>query len=71
MTREQFITKAEATQKALRRFLAALCCGDCALADDIAQEAFIKAWLSSESLKDPDKFKTWDFPDRLHHVYQP
>ena len=39
MTREQFINHVEATRGALMRFLVALCCGDSALADDIAQEA--------------------------------
>lgn len=61
MTREQFISRVEDTQKALRRFLAALCCGDSQLADDIAQETYIKAWLSCGSLKDSDKFKAWIF----------
>lgn len=46
MTREEFIAKVECCQKAFRRFLAALCCGDTSLADDIAQESFIKAYLS-------------------------
>lgn len=59
MTREQFISHVERTQGALRRFLAALCCGDSALADDIAQETYIKAYLSCDSLKDAAKFKAW------------
>ena len=61
MTREQFITRIECIQEELRRFLTALCCGNSALADDIAQEACIKAYLSSDSLKSPDKFKPWIF----------
>lgn len=61
MTREQFITQVEGTQKAFRRFLVALCCGDMALADDIAQEAYIKAYLSSEGVRDYSKFKAWIF----------
>jgi RNA polymerase sigma-70 factor (ECF subfamily) len=61
MTREQFITHVEGTQKAFRRFLVALCCGDAALADDIAQEAYIKAYLSCESFNNPDKFNAWIF----------
>lgn len=36
MTREQFVKHIEGTQEAFRRFLVALCCGDAALADDIA-----------------------------------
>ncbi len=61
MTREQFICLVESTQKAFRRFLAALCCGDSQLADDIAQESYMKAWLSCSSLDNPDKFKAWIF----------
>lgn len=61
MTREQFIHYVEGTQKAFRRFLVALCCGDAALADDIAQESYIKAYLSCDSFKNPDKFKAWIF----------
>ena len=59
MTREQFISQVESTQKAFRRFLVALCCGDSLLADDIAQEAYIKAYLSIDGLSDTSKFKSW------------
>ncbi|MDE6866670.1 MAG: RNA polymerase sigma factor, partial [Muribaculaceae bacterium] len=59
MTREQFISHVEATQKAFRRFLVALCCGDSALADDIAQESYIKGYLSCDSLSNPEKFSAW------------
>lgn len=59
MTREQFITHVEATQKAFRRFLVALCCGDNALADDIAQESYIKVYLSCDTFTNPDKFNAW------------
>lgn len=61
MTREQFVRQAEGVQVALRRFLAALCCGDTQQADDIAQEALIKAYLNSDSLKDQGSFKAWVF----------
>ncbi len=61
MTREQFIANVEGTQKTFRRFLVALCCGDTSLADDIAQEAYIKAYLSCEGLEKADKFKSWLF----------
>lgn len=61
MTREQFISHVEGTQEAFRRFLVALCCGDSALADDIAQEAYIKAYLSCDSFNNPDKFNAWIF----------
>lgn len=59
MTREQFIVKVEATQRAFRRFLVALCCGNAALADDVAQEAYIKAYLACDSFREPDKFAAW------------
>ena len=59
MTREEFILQVESTQKALRRFLVALCCGDSSLADDIAQDAFIKAYLSCESFRNAEKFNAW------------
>lgn len=59
MTREQFTAHVESTQKAFRRFLTALCCGDSQLADDIAQEAYIKAYLSSDGFADPSKFNAW------------
>ena len=59
MTREQFISHVEATQKAFRRFLVALCCGDSALADDVAQEAYIKAYMACDTFRDADKFNAW------------
>lgn len=59
MNREQFISHVEGTQGALRRFLVALCCGDSALADDIAQETYIKAYLSSDSIRDEARFTSW------------
>lgn len=61
MTREQFITHVEATREALCRFLVALCCGDSALADDLAQEAYLKAWMATDSLTDTAKFRSWIF----------
>lgn len=59
MERKEFASKVEATQEALRRFLCGLCCGDSALADDIAQEAYMKAYLSCDGLRDDDKFLSW------------
>ncbi len=59
MNRQQFIAHVEATQKAFRRFLVALCCGNSDLADDIAQEAYIKVYLSCDSFRNPDKFNAW------------
>lgn len=59
MTREQFVSCVEGTQKAFRRFLTALCCGDAATADDVAQEAYLKAYMSVDSLRDASKFQPW------------
>ena len=61
MIRQQFTSNVEATQRALRRFLVALCCGDSSRADDIAQESYLKAYLSLDKLDDPCKFKPWVF----------
>lgn len=59
MNREQFISQVESSQKAFRRFLMALCCGDLSLADDIAQEAYIKAYISCDSLNSHERFNAW------------
>lgn len=61
MTREQFIAHVEDTQKAFRRFLTALCCGDSDMADDIAQESYLKAYLGCDTFRDESKFKAWIF----------
>ncbi len=61
MTRAEFIMQVEATQGAFRRFLVALCCGDSTLADDIAQESYVKAYLTSADLRQRNKFKAWLF----------
>ena len=61
MTSEQFIDLVRTEQEPLRRFLLALCSGDSALADDIAQEALIRAYVSSGSFLGRSKFKTWLF----------
>ncbi len=61
MNRRQFISEVKGTQKAFRRFLVALCCGNTQLADDIAQESYLKAYLGCESVSDAGKFKAWLF----------
>lgn len=45
----------------LRRFLLSLTRGDVSLVDDLAQETFIKAYLSIRSLKGISRFRTWLF----------
>lgn len=59
MDRQQFISYVEQNQKAVRRFLTALCCGDSALADDLAQDTFVKAYLSCDSFRDDRRFTAW------------
>lgn len=43
---------------AVRLLLRSLCRSH-AQADDLAQDAFMKAWQALEQLKDPDKFQPW------------
>ena len=43
----------------MRRFLTALCCGDSAEADDIAQETLIKAYLHSSQYDERGQFAAW------------
>lgn len=59
MTRSEFVTLVEATQRAFRRFLVALCSGDSQIADDIAQEAYIRAYMNLDSLGSADSFRPW------------
>ena len=61
MTREEFITHVEREQEALRGFLLALCCGIKDDADDLAQDALVKAYLSSAGYQDMGKFRSWLF----------
>lgn len=59
MNKQQFIHYVETHQRQLRQFLTGLCCGDADLADDLAQDTLIKAYLSCESFRDDSKFSTW------------
>ena len=61
MTREAFITHVEREQEALRGFLLALCCGNKGDADDLAQDALVKAYLSSAGYRDRGRFRSWLF----------
>lgn len=61
MTREEFILEMKREQGPLRRFLLVLCKGDSFTADDIAQDACIKAWLALDSFRGASKFSTWLF----------
>ena len=61
MTREQFIAIVSDEQESLRRFLLALCGGDRMEAEDIAQEAMIKAYVALDRFMERAKFSTWLF----------
>ncbi len=61
MTREEFITQVECEQGALRGFLLALCCGRKDDADDLAQDALVKAYISSAGYHEKGKFRSWLF----------
>ena len=61
MTREVFITHVEREQEALRGFLLALCCGKKDDADDLAQDALVKAYLSLAGYQNKGKFRSWLF----------
>lgn len=61
MTREQFIQLVNNEQEALRGFLLALCCGNKDNADDIAQDALVKAYLASAGYQDKGRFRSWLF----------
>ena len=61
MNQDRFISQVREQQEPLRRFLLALCGGDAALADDIAQDALVRAYVASGSFLGLSKFSTWLF----------
>ena len=61
MTQERFIELVKPEQEPLRRFLLGLCCGDGATADDLAQDALVRAYVASGSFMGLAKFRTWLF----------
>ena len=61
MSPERFIDHIRAEQESLRRFLLVLCGGDSQEADDIAQDALIRAYVASSSFLGLSKFSTWLF----------
>lgn len=63
MTREQFTQFAQNEQKGLRRFLLASFRGNREEADDVAQEALLKAYMALSTFKDGTNFSTW-----LYHI---
>ena len=61
MTKERFIDLVKVEQEPLRRFLLALCSGDTEMADDLAQDTLIRAYVASGSFLGLSKFSTWLF----------
>lgn len=59
MTRESFMQHVAQEQESLRRFLLALCCGNKPEADDMAQEALIKAYMSLDRYTEQQRFASW------------
>ena len=66
MNKERFMELISAEQESLRRFLLALCCGDRMLAEDIAQESLIKAYLASDRYVEQYRFATWLYRIAYH-----
>ncbi|GHT75864.1 RNA polymerase sigma factor [Bacteroidia bacterium] len=60
--KQAFGTLAETYEAPIRRFLHHLC-GDEELSKDLAQEAFVKAWLNIASFRAAARFSTW-----LHRI---
>lgn len=50
-------------QPAVRSMLRRLCAGDAAAADDLAQEAFVRAWRGLQGYRGGARFSTW-----LHRI---
>jgi len=63
VTKAQFIQLVSSEQERLRRFLLALCCGNRADAEDLAQEALMHAYLSLGAYHEREKFAAW-----LHRI---
>jgi RNA polymerase sigma factor (sigma-70 family) len=64
-------------QSPVRAFLRKLTRGDAALADDLAQETFLRAWRKLESYRGEARFSTWlfgiaanEFRARLRHDHR-
>ena len=61
MDKQQFISAIGGLQESLRRFLLVLTHGDDELANDLAQEAILKAYLHCASFEENAKLQTWIF----------
>ncbi|MCC8072441.1 MAG: RNA polymerase sigma factor [Bacteroidales bacterium] len=67
--RRAFGRLVEEHQESLRRFLFNLTMGDEALADDLAQETFIKAYTGLRQFKGISKFRTWLYRIAYNEYY--
>ncbi len=61
MTRNEFVVEVENCQEELRCFLTALCCGNSDVADDLAQDSLLKAYMALDSFRGESGFRTWIF----------
>ncbi|MFT7774296.1 RNA polymerase sigma factor [Roseateles sp.] len=57
--RAAFATLVQAHQGYLRKLLGRVCRGDQARADDLAQEAFVRAWRALPQFRGEARFRTW------------
>jgi len=67
--RDAFGRLVDAYQPQVRRFLLNLTMGDEMLTDDLAQETFIKAYLSIRSFKGISRFGTWLYRIACNEFY--
>jgi len=58
---EELMEKISPKPKLLKEKLLALCCGNKSDADDLAQDAIVKAYLSSAGYQEQGKFRSWIF----------
>lgn len=61
--RHAFAALVRRHQSAIRTLLRRLCAGDAALAEDLSQEAFVRAWRGLQGWRGGARFSTW-----LHRV---
>ncbi len=61
MDKNEFTRLVRHEQEPLRRLLLALCLGDRMLADDLAQETLVKAYLSCGTYHDQGQFTAWTY----------
>lgn len=57
--RSAFAALVQAHQGYLRKLMARVCRGDQGRADDLAQEAFIRAWRALPGFRGEARFRTW------------